>query len=66
MMFQDPRAAVEGVDFVYTDVWASMGKESEREVRRKVFAEYQVNEELMVWHLMHTLCIVCRHIGGRR
>jgi len=47
MIFHDPRAAVEGVDFVYTDVWASMGKESEREVRRKVFAEYQVNEELM-------------------
>jgi len=47
MVFHDPRAAVEGVDFVYTDVWASMGKESEREVRRKVFAEYQVNEELM-------------------
>ena len=47
MIFQDPRAAVEGVDFVYTDVWASMGKEGEREVRRKVFAGYQVNEELM-------------------
>jgi ornithine carbamoyltransferase len=32
---------------VYTDVWASMGQESEREVRRKAFAEYQVNEALM-------------------
>ena len=59
MIFHDPRAAVEGVDFVYTDVWASMGKESEREVRRKVFAEYQVNEELMGWapnaYFMHCL-----------
>jgi ornithine carbamoyltransferase len=32
---------------VYTDVWASMGQESEREVRRKAFAEYQVNKALM-------------------
>jgi ornithine carbamoyltransferase len=32
---------------IYTDVWASMGMESEREVRRKAFAEYQVNQALM-------------------
>jgi ornithine carbamoyltransferase len=32
---------------VYTDVWASMGQENEREVRRKAFAEYQVNQALM-------------------
>jgi ornithine carbamoyltransferase len=32
---------------VYTDVWASMGQESDREVRRKAFAEYQVNQALM-------------------
>ena len=32
---------------IYTDVWASMGREEERDVRRKAFAEYQVNEELM-------------------
>jgi ornithine carbamoyltransferase len=32
---------------VYTDVWASMGQESEREVRRKAFAGYQVNQALM-------------------
>ena len=32
---------------IYTDVWASMGQESQREVRRKAFAEYQVNKELM-------------------
>jgi ornithine carbamoyltransferase len=32
---------------VYTDVWTSMGQESEREVRRKAFAEYQVNKALM-------------------
>jgi len=32
---------------VYTDVWASMGREEERDARRKAFAEYQVNESLM-------------------
>src|SRR5690348_2998094 len=32
---------------IYTDVWASMGREEEREERRKAFAEYQVNEALM-------------------
>ena len=32
---------------IYTDVWASMGREEERDARRKAFAEYQVNEALM-------------------
>ncbi len=36
-----------GADFVYTDVWASMGQEHEAEQRKKVFAKYQVNEAIM-------------------
>jgi ornithine carbamoyltransferase len=43
----DPRAAVRGADAVYTDVWASMGEESEAEQRQAIFAPYQVNGELM-------------------
>jgi ornithine carbamoyltransferase len=39
--------AVEGVDALYTDVWASMGKEDELEERSKVFRPYQVNDALM-------------------
>jgi ornithine carbamoyltransferase len=39
--------AVDGATAIYTDVWASMGHESERDVRRKVFAEYQVNQAVM-------------------
>ena len=39
--------AVNGASAIYTDVWASMGQESEREIRRKVFAEYQVNQAVM-------------------
>ena len=46
-LFTEPAAAVRGVDAVYTDVWASMGKEAEREERRKVFAGYTVDEAMM-------------------
>lgn len=40
-------SAVSGADFVYTDVWASMGQEDEAELRKKVFSPYQVNMEVM-------------------
>jgi ornithine carbamoyltransferase len=43
----DPRAAVKGASAVYTDVWASMGQEAEREQRKRDFADYQVNAKLM-------------------
>jgi len=42
----DPAEAVEGAHAVYTDVWASMGQESEAAERARIFAPYQVNEEL--------------------
>jgi ornithine carbamoyltransferase len=42
----DPKEAVKGADIVYTDVWASMGKEKERGKRLKVFKPYQVNAKL--------------------
>ena len=43
----DPAAAVEDAVAVYTDVWASMGQEDEAQRRRRDFAAYQVNAELM-------------------
>jgi ornithine carbamoyltransferase len=43
----DPREAVHGAIGVYTDVWTSMGQEAESELRKKVFAGYQVNANLM-------------------
>lgn len=43
----DPVAAVTGADAVYTDVWASMGQEEEAAERARIFAKFQVNEELM-------------------
>lgn len=36
-----------GATAIYTDVWASMGQESEREARAKVFRPYQVNQVVM-------------------
>ena len=39
--------AVAGADVVYTDVWASMGQEGEAEERKKIFANFQVNEQFM-------------------
>ena len=43
----DPVAAAKGADVVVTDVWASMGQESEAEARKKAFADYQINDALM-------------------
>lgn len=44
---RDPREAVRDADVVSTDVWASMGQESEIEIRSKVFKDFQVNFELL-------------------
>ena len=43
----NPVEAVSGANAVYTDVWASMGKESEAADRKMAFHAYQVNEELL-------------------
>jgi ornithine carbamoyltransferase len=42
----DVNAAVAGADFVYTDVWASMGQEQEAAERRRRFEAYRVDEDL--------------------
>jgi ornithine carbamoyltransferase len=43
----DPRAAAQGADAIYTDVWVSMGDEADAERRRADLAPYQLSEELL-------------------
>lgn len=43
----DPVEAVKDADVIYTDVWASMGKESESASRKRAFAGFQVNSALL-------------------
>jgi ornithine carbamoyltransferase len=43
----DPRKAAEGADALYTDVWVSMGDETDAERRRSDLGPYQLNDELM-------------------
>ena len=52
-------AAVEGVDALYTDVWASMGQEDELEERIQIFRPYQVNDALMAKTGKHTYFMHC-------
>ena len=47
VVVRDPRAAVEGADVISTDVWASMGAESEAKEREKAFAGFCVDEGLL-------------------
>lgn len=46
-IYRSPHEAVEGADVIYTDTWASMGQESEREERVAVFRDFQVNDRLV-------------------
>ena len=59
-MLSNPFQAVEGADVVYTDTWVSMGQESEKEKREKIFLPYQVNDKLAEkankdWMFLHCL-----------
>jgi ornithine carbamoyltransferase len=56
----DPREAVKDADIVYTDTFVSMGQESEKEQRLKIFKPYQINSELLSYakkkpYIMHCL-----------
>ena len=55
----DPFEAVQNADAVYTDVWASMGQENEKEKRTEVFSPYQVNTELMAHSKQDALFMHC-------
>lgn len=46
-LFNSPFPAVKNADVIYTDVWASMGKEKEAQQRSRIFRDFQVNKKLV-------------------
>lgn len=59
ILTNDPQAAAQDADILYTDVWTSMGKEQEREERLKVFKTYQINGKLMAKAKKECLVMHC-------
>ncbi|MFH1046543.1 MAG: ornithine carbamoyltransferase, partial [Candidatus Omnitrophota bacterium] len=60
----DPLAAARGADVLYTDVWTSMGRETEREERRKSFQGFQINDKLV--SLAKPDCLVMHCLPAHR
>jgi ornithine carbamoyltransferase len=54
-----PDAAAAGADAVYTDVWASMGKEDEAEARRRAFEGFTVDDRVMAAAAGHAVFLHC-------
>jgi ornithine carbamoyltransferase len=59
LVTNDPVEAVAGADAVYTDVWASMGQESEAAERQRIFAPFQVNRKLFGQAAKHAVFMHC-------
>jgi len=58
-VFKDPMAACQGADLVTTDVWTSMGYEAENEARKKAFADWCVDSEMMAMAKPNALFMHC-------
>lgn len=56
---QDPVEAVKDADIIATDTWASMGQEAEHDVRKKIFAPYQVNKKLLSGASKNAIVLHC-------
>ncbi|MDP3731651.1 MAG: ornithine carbamoyltransferase, partial [Candidatus Omnitrophota bacterium] len=58
-IFTKPQEAVQDVDVIYTDVWTSMGQEKEAKTRKRIFKEFQVNENLVRLAKKNALIMHC-------
>ena len=58
-LVEDPRAAADGADVLYTDVWTSMGQEEERERRLRDLARYGIDAELVARARDHAIVLHC-------
>ena len=58
-LLEDPAETVKDADVIYTDVWASMGQEEEKEKRKAIFSSYQVNSKLLELALPGALVMHC-------
>ena len=64
LITNNPKEAIENADIVYTDVWASMGQESEQKIRAKKFLPYQLNQNLL--NLAKKNCLVMHCLPAHR
>ncbi|QDU71955.1 ornithine carbamoyltransferase [Mucisphaera calidilacus] len=55
----DPAEAVAGADAVYTDTFTSMGQEDEKEARKKAFAGYRVDDDMLAAANDHAIVLHC-------
>jgi len=58
-LLTDAEKAAMGADAIYTDVWASMGQESEAASRKQIFGRYQVNDQLFTRAAPHAIFMHC-------
>jgi|GEM_PF-2346 len=63
-ILDDPRVAADSADVIYTDVWTSMGQESEQAARKKAFQSFQVNKQLL--QLAHPNALVMHCLPAHR
>ena len=56
---ENPLEAVKDADIIATDTWASMGQEAEHDARKKIFAPYQVNKNLLSGASKNVIVLHC-------
>jgi ornithine carbamoyltransferase len=56
---EDPRIAADSADVLYTDVWTSMGQETESIARRAAFAKYQIDNHLVKLSKLDSVVMHC-------